>query len=233
VEEWVTLAVFLTGNIVGFFLKAFFLPFFGEKGKNLATKQDIEDITKKVESVKALITISTQQQLNLFAKRNEALTQFFEESSKALVFLRSPFHYSFENFEGLDKHIMEGQEHIIRALTSYYRLVPYVQDESLTSPVNNTFTVLNTLQKTWPALMIEYRNAFDADVEQWELAKITGEVSYFEHGRPSDQVLSKISQDITGLLNTVEDSLIEYGKALKAHFHSVDKSKALVAMPET
>jgi len=41
-------------GLVVFLLIKFFLPsYFSEKGKNLATKEDIEDITKKIESVKS------------------------------------------------------------------------------------------------------------------------------------------------------------------------------------
>ena len=44
----------VVAGIVVFLLIKFFLPsYFSEKGKNLATKEDIETITEKVESVRS------------------------------------------------------------------------------------------------------------------------------------------------------------------------------------
>ena len=45
-------AVF-AGAIIYFFMKSYVFSYLTEKGKNLATKEDIEEITRKVEEVKA------------------------------------------------------------------------------------------------------------------------------------------------------------------------------------
>jgi len=48
--------VFILGLVsASWFLKSYFPRYLEEKGKNLATKEDIEEITKKIESVKAEI----------------------------------------------------------------------------------------------------------------------------------------------------------------------------------
>jgi len=48
--------VFILGlALASWFLKSYFPKYLEEKGKNLATKEDIEEITRKVESVKAEI----------------------------------------------------------------------------------------------------------------------------------------------------------------------------------
>jgi len=38
---------------VGFFLKSYLPTYLAEKGKNLATKEDIKDITEKIEAVRS------------------------------------------------------------------------------------------------------------------------------------------------------------------------------------
>ncbi|MEW5832259.1 MAG: hypothetical protein AB1763_05430 [Campylobacterota bacterium] len=51
--DWLT---FFAAIIVSFILNKFLPAYFSEKGKNAATKEDIEEITKKVENVKASLS---------------------------------------------------------------------------------------------------------------------------------------------------------------------------------
>lgn len=44
-----------------------------EKGKNVATKEDIEEITQKIENVKSLLTIQTTLKVQLLNKQKEAI----------------------------------------------------------------------------------------------------------------------------------------------------------------
>ncbi len=62
--EWVLIIV----NVVGFFLLGLFIKnylpsYMDEKGKNLATKEDIEEITRKTEEVKVLF----QKEITIFS----------------------------------------------------------------------------------------------------------------------------------------------------------------------
>ncbi|CAN0479129.1 unnamed protein product, partial [Laminaria digitata] len=45
--------IFLVGGVLGFVARTLVSPYISEKSKNLATKQDIGDITEKIESVRA------------------------------------------------------------------------------------------------------------------------------------------------------------------------------------
>ena len=235
----------ILGMIAGWNLLKEFLPgYIREKGKNLATKEDIGEITRGVESVKndfstnlerlkADLKANIQQQLGLFGKRNDALTQFFENAASVLVFLRSPFHFRYEDLDGLDRHIREGQDRIVRSYSSYYRLMVYLREGDILTPAHNALAALSTLHRNWFGLMLEYREAFATEAEEWELGKKTYNYSYFEqfeqNDRPSDQVFRKIVQDIVGTLDTFEGSLNDYALALNAHFHSVDNSQSLTA----
>ena len=50
----------ITLSVLGYVFKFYMPSYFQEKGKNLATKEDVEEITKKVESVKAEVRHSTK-----------------------------------------------------------------------------------------------------------------------------------------------------------------------------
>ena len=227
----------------GYVLKDFLPGYSREKGKNLATKEDIGEISRMVESakldfsaqiekLKTDLNADMQQQLNIFAKRNEALTQFFEDSFTVVTLLRSGLHFRYEDVDGLDKLIMETQARIIRAITSHYRLMLYVQEESILTPARNALIAIKTLYRTWWDLAQNFRLAFLAEAKEWERANITGDDSYFAgniNDRLSVQAYSKLEQGTGGTLNTLERSLQGYVDALYAHFHSVDKSEALTA----
>ena len=78
-------------SILAGFVSGFLLNYFQEKGKNLATKEDIEDITRKVESVRG--AINTRFQVSRFRYENEykILTELTEKAvnlSKAIERLR-------------------------------------------------------------------------------------------------------------------------------------------------
>lgn len=53
--------IVITALISGWLLKNYFPSYMGEKGKNLAMKEDIQAITEKIESVKAEYTKSLEE----------------------------------------------------------------------------------------------------------------------------------------------------------------------------
>lgn len=57
---------------------AFFKSYFTEKGKNLATTEDIAEITQTVESIKNNLLYSTQSRINLKTEERNALVNCFE-----------------------------------------------------------------------------------------------------------------------------------------------------------
>jgi hypothetical protein len=214
-----------------------------EKGKNLATIEDIRKITEEVESVKsefstqlellkAELFADIQQQLSIFAKRNEALSQFFEDSFTVWALLSSGNRYHHEDIDGLDRLIKETQERIIRAIASYHRLTLYVQEEGILTPALIARKALAALLETWWGLAHKFRDALADEAREWKLAEETGDRSYFEQSqndRPAGQAFSELRLGTDSILKSLDGSLKEYGNALNTHFHSVDRSKALAA----
>lgn len=107
--------------IIGYFLRVFFPSYTKEKGKNLATKEDIREITEKIESVKvdyakSLETLKSNLQLESALKGAyqqkclEALTAINELLVEITLYCwkqlaeRSPNeHYVWSNVDDLDE----------------------------------------------------------------------------------------------------------------------------------
>lgn len=60
---------------------AFFKSYFQEKGRNVATKEDVEEITSLVEAVKSQLQFSLQAKLSLRAEEHQALVDYFSRYS--------------------------------------------------------------------------------------------------------------------------------------------------------
>lgn len=58
---------------------AYIASYFRGKGRNLATKEDIEEITEKVESIKSQIQYAVQAKLNFRAEEHAALTDYYSK----------------------------------------------------------------------------------------------------------------------------------------------------------
>ena len=102
ITEYVIPALYLLGLVIIYFTTKNLLPsYFGEKGKNLATKQDISQITKLVESVKHDFNIETEKlksklniKVGLIAEERNAIIDFNEKYYKWLnILIDSEFGY--------------------------------------------------------------------------------------------------------------------------------------------
>ena len=77
-------ALIVIVGVLGFLLRGFFGSYVGEKGKNLATKQDIEQITAQVESVKASIQTLSTLRTDYEQQRREWLLSFYDSAVEML-----------------------------------------------------------------------------------------------------------------------------------------------------
>jgi hypothetical protein len=69
------LLIILLANLYLILLK----DYFREKGKNFATKEDIEEITEKIENVKIALSHSQQQKANFLDQHKLALINFYDD----------------------------------------------------------------------------------------------------------------------------------------------------------
>lgn len=116
-----------------------------EKGKNLATKEDVEEITDKIESVKSkygtemeklksYIQIAVGNESMIQEKTNEALIQFFEDSlllhdGKLTINIGS---FPMDEGETLLEYWDSTGNLFIKIFADYYKLLMYLEE---TNPI--------------------------------------------------------------------------------------------------
>lgn len=107
--------------LLGLYL-AFFKSYFQEKGKNLATLKDIDEITNKVESIKADFMKETEKlKINLqyttqikFSVKSEELKCLFNYYEKYHFWLNSILDFSFANYIKKNHQDLSGEEKILK-----------------------------------------------------------------------------------------------------------------------
>jgi hypothetical protein len=104
----------------GFFLRKYLPAYFQEKGKNLATKEDIKEITEKVEAVRAHYA----RQLELY-KYEVSLMEKRRELSAQVVDLINRYKELPPAGEKQD------EEQLRRFEQDYYKLVPWIPTDIL------------------------------------------------------------------------------------------------------
>jgi len=67
---------FCLGLFFYFMFTKYYPTYFSEKGKNLATKEDIADITDKIERVKGDINLLTHQRISIATEKQSSLLDF-------------------------------------------------------------------------------------------------------------------------------------------------------------
>ena len=81
--EWISVLVNAIIVLIGGLLLGYQKSYFKEKGKNLATKEDIEEITKKVEEVKSFYSQQLESQKFQNQLKLTALDKRLEKHQKA------------------------------------------------------------------------------------------------------------------------------------------------------
>ena len=156
--------------------QGFLLSYFKKKAEDLATKDNIEEITRKIESVrldyarpleeiKATLAAHNQQRFRLFDKRTDALIQFYEEAYSLGSRLLAPFHFRYEDIELLDNYIRDTQDRIAHVLASYHRLLIYLPQGEVTRAAGLVHDPVFTVAHQWYDHAIAYRNACFEDAE--------------------------------------------------------------------
>ena len=116
------IAIVILIILIPFFIKVYLPSYFTEKGKNLATKEDIKEITDKIESVKTYYTKEIEaykKQLELLEKRQEISAQVIDLINRYKEIPTTPGKENDEILRNLEK--------------DYFKLVPWIPSEILLS----------------------------------------------------------------------------------------------------
>lgn len=87
------LVAFIFVSLIEYFL----FPYLKKKGENLATKEDIKAITKKIEGVKADINVCTQEKISFQKDRNSVLLSF-SEAYDSILFSEHCLKFKYSDF---------------------------------------------------------------------------------------------------------------------------------------
>ena len=99
----------LIAGLVVFFLLKFFLPgYLSEKGKNLATREDIASITDEIERVRAQYSIVLEELKNKNQLRLAAIDRRLEAHQEAFVLWRKLISYA--HTDEIGKVVLECQD---------------------------------------------------------------------------------------------------------------------------
>ena len=92
-ETIILIVQLLTLLVIGYLLKSYLPGYFQEKGKNLATKEDVGEITLKIEGVKAEVLGTTRAQETKFHLKYAACLE-------ALALIDAHFSHTLNNLSG-------------------------------------------------------------------------------------------------------------------------------------
>lgn len=79
--DWETIIIIVAqiviSTILYFLIKSYFPAYFSEKGKNVATKEDIEEITEKIKTVESKISIRTSGEIDYNSLKRKVILDYF------------------------------------------------------------------------------------------------------------------------------------------------------------
>ncbi len=123
--------------IIGLFFRSFFPSYFKEKGKNLATKEDIEGITNKIERIRSeyssnleLVKAELNKQLHIHKISSEKEFEILSELWRALAQLKNATSSLRPEGDIIDERISEQERKKQRLnifFENYYKFLEIVQ----------------------------------------------------------------------------------------------------------
>ena len=130
-EGIISAAVVIAVGVFGFLLRGYFGTYVSEKGKNLATREDIAQITAQIENVKASIQTLAQLKTDYEQQRRHWLLSFYDSS---VEMLHEKFSVNFGDFPSdAGRSLFEFQQSfrgiVASMVKEYQRIVLYFDEE--------------------------------------------------------------------------------------------------------
>ncbi len=134
------------GLLAGWMLKDYVPGYARKKGENLATKEDIEAITQKVESVKASVSLGAEREKQFIDKKQQLLLSFYDEITQFYYELLAVNFGDFPSDSG--KSLYEYQvlfkKNVAEILKAYQRLVIFLAPDSQLLQLAESITASST-----------------------------------------------------------------------------------------
>lgn len=209
--------------VVGLLGKNLLPEYFSEKGKNLATKEDIQEITELSESVKSLVSYNEKHLSRIKEKETEVLLEFFEKCvflDEKLMFNFGDLTYSENNYP--IEYEKEVNKLFAEIRISYQRLFLYLSfDNELDIKINK---IVGKCE--------ELRNIFRQNFGKYKVAlvkkgKALAEAS-FEEAKKQSLETHRIEKDYYSSIKPIREefriNLSEFIISLNKHFKNVKES---------
>jgi len=209
--------------LLGFYL-AFFKSYFTEKGKNLATIQDISKITKEVESVKNEFVTETERlktQLNSFAQNFNSIKTLerdalinvnkkYSEWYHTLISF-SLVYYSNENYELLNEIALKFSEKQIEFAVAEENLHIYMHDNEVRKPK----TQLSILTFEFQVLLLKSISSFITNCKIYNKQKLNVSKELEtnldeEYEKQQDDLVNKSIQQMVDMNGKISPHHIEF-----------------------
>lgn len=130
-----------------FISKHFASSYFNEKGKNLATKEDIADITREVKKVESMFSISTSSEIDYNSLKRNAIVSFVEALDYWYALIKTNQYQKNENYKEDNTNLLIN---IYKAKTTTYvkysGLELYIQSENIDTFYNRTMLILTLME---------------------------------------------------------------------------------------
>lgn len=157
---------------IGFYL-IFFKNYFSEKGRNLATKEDIGTITQEIETIKNEVGIHSQMKLQYYLDKKKAAIDFLNSISIWLDYAMRPINVLCNN--NTDKVIIANlcEDLKIKAANTtrdYWTLFIYFDDNRITNVAEELYNKCIELYNLTNNMLIDLeRKAVEFEFEHNKL----------------------------------------------------------------
>lgn len=121
--------------LLGFYL-AFFKSYFEERGRIVATKKDIDEITKKIELVKSDVEILTHKKISLSSEKQNCLLEYYDKLNNWLNYIT--YLDLTDHSESPDVYFLQVQERLNKLYHDYLSAetkveIFFIRDQDLLS----------------------------------------------------------------------------------------------------
>ena len=144
--EWIS-PIFTAFAIVVFLI---YEGYFKEKGKNLATKEDIGDITKDIETIKNNINFEKQRENDFLVERKKKLMSFIPVgiSHKHLLLKVLYSHNRFTDLQYIRSLYNEVYTERLKAETLFYECLSYTDNKVVIKALTDLLKVINDVSNS-------------------------------------------------------------------------------------
>lgn len=192
--------------------------YWGEKGKNYATKKDIEDITKKIETVKNEIGIHSQRRLEYLNDRKKAALDLLGSISIWLDYTLRPMDRIYNNpldLKVLAELIVDLKNKGSEATTNFWKITIYYENEIFIEVVDKLYRSCIDLHN--------FTNKFLINIER-KAVLVNDKLERLEKSE-NIEYKKKMKQEVEALHKDANKIIKEYTKDAKEYETITSKNR--------